>query len=92
MLANDFDVSTKGPEEEETSVPPLESVRQMKEICRVFKTLILEVQGDARRQDRSDVPMMLEGGRVPMMRRRLRLRKTPDEFSGTPGLRSYILQ
>ncbi|CAM9338046.1 unnamed protein product [Ectocarpus sp. 12 AP-2014] len=41
-------VAAQGPEEEEASFPPLESVRQMREICRVFKTLILEVQGDAR--------------------------------------------
>lgn len=40
----------QGPEEEEAAFPPLESVRQMREICRVFKTLLLEVQGDARRQ------------------------------------------
>ncbi len=39
----------QGPEEEEESFPTLESVRQMREICRVFKALILEVQGDARR-------------------------------------------
>lgn len=42
-------ITRQGPEEEEASFPTLESVRQMREICRVFKTLILEVQGDARR-------------------------------------------
>eukprot|EP00752_Nemacystus_decipiens_P009557 g8537.t1 len=41
-------VAAQGPDDEEASFPSLESVRQMREICRVFKTLILEVQGDAR--------------------------------------------
>ncbi|CAM9995473.1 unnamed protein product [Ascophyllum nodosum] len=41
-------VSAQGPDEEEANFPTLESVRQMREICRVFKSLILEVQGDAR--------------------------------------------
>lgn len=39
----------KGSEEEEETVPTLESVRQMREICRVFKTIVLEVHGDVRR-------------------------------------------
>ncbi|CBN79257.1 kinesin-like protein [Ectocarpus siliculosus] len=55
-------VAAQGPEEEEASFPPLESVRQMREICRVFKTLILEVQGDARSALLNSAGGMGEGG------------------------------
>ncbi|CAM9692682.1 unnamed protein product [Ectocarpus sp. 4 AP-2014] len=55
-------VSAQGPEEEEASFPPLESVRQMREICRVFKTLIHEVQGDARSAILNSAGGMGEGG------------------------------
>ncbi|CAN0028428.1 unnamed protein product, partial [Ectocarpus sp. 8 AP-2014] len=55
-------VAAQGPEEEEASFPPLESVRQMREICRVFKTLILEVQGDARSAILNSAGGMGEGG------------------------------
>ncbi|CAN0064948.1 unnamed protein product [Scytosiphon promiscuus] len=55
-------VAAQGPEEEEESFPALESVRQMREICRVFKTLIHEVQGDARSAILNSAGGMGEGG------------------------------
>ncbi|CAM9629433.1 unnamed protein product [Pylaiella littoralis] len=55
-------VAAQGPEEEEESFPTLESVRQMREICRVFKTLILEVQGDARSAILNSAGGMGKGG------------------------------
>ncbi|CAM9412742.1 unnamed protein product [Ectocarpus fasciculatus] len=58
-------VAAQGPEEEEASFPPLESVRQMREICRVFKTLILEVQGDARSAILNSAGGMGEGVATP---------------------------
>ncbi|CAM9758314.1 unnamed protein product, partial [Chrysoparadoxa australica] len=42
-------LAAQGPEEEDNTLPSFDSVRQMKEICRIFKSMLQELQEEASR-------------------------------------------
>ncbi|CAM9387160.1 unnamed protein product, partial [Choristocarpus tenellus] len=58
-------IAAQGPEQEDEALPSFESVRQMREVCRVFKTILQEMLEDARSAILSSGGGLVEGTLAP---------------------------